>query len=122
MYIDAQRRKLGEGDRFAVKVDNRSDDASGQTHWMSADADQVKRIMDILAEGDDVYEITAGDVGKATIQAFGRVWQTVNFIGRILPGDVGKRVRKVRDNANVSDFLTVESDEQRDRRVGKPSA
>lgn len=57
------------------------------------------------------YEIQASDVGQARIRAFGRAWQTTDFIGRVLSGDVGKRVYL------VGDILQVENDEQRDRRL-----
>lgn len=56
-------------------------------------------------------EITIADIGKVMFPAFGRKWSTCNFIGRILPGDVGKRVYQ------VGDILQVENDEQRDERI-----
>jgi len=56
-------------------------------------------------------EITTADIGKSTFHAFGKAWQTSGFIGRILPGDVGKRVYL------VGDILQVENDEQRDKRL-----
>lgn len=52
-----------------------------------------------------------GDVGATAIPAFGRLWLVVDFIGRILPGDVGKRVYL------VGDVLQVENNEQRDARM-----
>jgi hypothetical protein len=61
------------------------------------------------------YELTAADVGKATIRAFGRIWWVTDFIGRVLPQDVGKRV------VQVSGILQVENDEQRDRRLNRPA-
>jgi hypothetical protein len=43
-----------------------------------------------------------------------------NFIGRVLEGDVGKRVYLVRNEAGDSDLLQVENDEQREaRRLGE---
>jgi hypothetical protein len=57
------------------------------------------------------YTIQADDVGRSLIQAFGRTWCISGFIGRVLPGDVGKRVYL------SEDVLQVESDEQRDRRL-----
>lgn len=57
------------------------------------------------------YELTVADVGRATIRAFGRVWPTSGFIGRVLPGDVGKRVYQ------CGDILQVENNEQRDKRL-----
>lgn len=118
-YIDTQRRRLGEGERFAVKIQNRDSNASGETHWINASADQVKRIMEILSEDDRYYTLTQEDVGKPTLRAFGQSWPVVDFIGRVLPRDVGKRVVKVRDDADVADFLQVESAKQRDERLGK---
>ena len=41
------------------------------------------------------YTIKDSDVGKPILRAFGQVWLTVNFIGQILPIDVGKRVYRV---------------------------
>jgi len=61
------------------------------------------------------YTLQESDVGKATIRAFGRVWSVANFIGRILPGDVGKRVFH---NATV-DIVQVENDEQRAKRAAR---
>ena len=50
-------------------------------------------------------EITADDVGKIHIKAFGQVWE-----GRIFPQDVGKRIYL------SGDVLQVENDEQRNIR------
>lgn len=51
--------------------------------------------------------IQAADVGQPIFRAFGRTWGCSNFIGRILPADVGKRVY-LRDG-----ILQVENDAQR---------
>lgn len=56
-------------------------------------------------------EILETDVGNYTFNAFGHVWLVSDFIGHIMPHDVGKRVYK------VGDILQVENDEQRARRV-----
>lgn len=61
----------------------------------------------------DPYTITQADVERPTIEAFGRQWLVVNFMGRILPGDVGKRVH-CRDG-----ILQVENDEQRAARLAR---
>lgn len=53
------------------------------------------------------YTLTTADVGRPWIKAFGRTWMASGFIGRILPGDVGKRVFL------VGDVLQVENDGQR---------
>lgn len=55
-------------------------------------------------------EITSDDIGKTTFRAFGKSWLVSGFIGRVLPGDVGKRVYL------VGDILQVENDEQRAKR------
>ena len=57
------------------------------------------------------YELKASDIGQHTIRAFGRTWLTQNFMGQVLPGDVGKRVYQ------FNDILQVENDEQRERRL-----
>lgn len=58
------------------------------------------------------HEITRADVGKAWLRLFGRVWPVADFIGRILPMDVGKRIYL------CDDIVQVENDEQRDARLG----
>ncbi len=57
-------------------------------------------------------ELTADHVGKALIHAFDRNWSVSSFIGRVLPGDVGKRVYLV-----SRDTLQAESHEQFHRRL-----
>jgi len=59
------------------------------------------------------YTITAADVGRATIDAFGRSWLVSGFIGHIGTYDIGKRVYQ------VGDVLQVENDAQRDERLKK---
>ena len=54
--------------------------------------------------------IEQADVERPFFKAFGRSWPTSNFIGRVLPGDISKRVYL------VGDILQVESEEQRARR------
>lgn len=61
-------------------------------------------------------EIRQADVGRAAFKAFGRSWLCCDFIGRILPGDVGKRVYL------VGNILQVENDGQRAERLAKVSA
>lgn len=63
------------------------------------------------------YVITAADVGR-NIRAWDRTWPSVDYIGRILPRDVGKRVYRVSDGTGHF-TLSVENDEQRDRRLGR---
>ena len=38
------------------------------------------------------YVLRLTDVNEPTIQCFGRTWLVANFLGRVLPCDVGKRV------------------------------
>lgn len=58
-------------------------------------------------ENDPYYTITSGDVGRAFITAFGEKWNVADFLGRILPRDVGKRVYRA-----TGHVLQPESDEQ----------
>jgi hypothetical protein len=71
------------------------------------------------------YELKKTDVGKALINAFGRKWPVSDFIGRVLPTDVGKRVYKAgigRSQAPGPAYvLQIENDEQRDRRLERQS-
>ena len=55
--------------------------------------------------------LTTADVRKPYIQAFGTRWFVQNFIGQILPQDVGKRAYM------VDRVLQVESKEQYERRT-----
>lgn len=57
------------------------------------------------------YTLTVADIGKPYIRAFGKSWPVENFIGRILPGDVGKRVYQ------SDGILQVENDEQMAKRM-----
>ncbi len=59
------------------------------------------------------YTIAEGDIGKPTISAFGKTWTVTDWIGRILPLDVGKRVY-MRGHPPI---LQVENNEQRDKRL-----
>ena len=77
-----------------------------------------KSIMEFRTEGR-FYTITKQDVEKPLIQAFGEKWLVSNFMGRILPQDVGKRVYRVPCNDPRSPpILQVENDEQFKRRLG----
>jgi hypothetical protein len=60
------------------------------------------------------YTLTAADVGKRTICAFGRTRMVSDFLGRVLPGDVGKRVYL------IDGILQAENDEQRAAREVTP--
>lgn len=59
------------------------------------------------------YTITEADVGQPIIHAFGRVHLVSGFLGRVLAGDVGKRVYQ------RGGILQIENNEQRDARVRK---
>lgn len=58
-----------------------------------------------------LYEITKRDVGRAHLKVGGRVYAVSDFMGRILPCDVGKRLFL------VSGVVQVENDEQFNRRT-----
>lgn len=59
------------------------------------------------------YTLAAEDVGSPVVFAFGRVWLVSGFLGRVLTGDVGKRVFL------RSGILQVESDGQCAERKGR---
>jgi len=56
-------------------------------------------------------EITQEDVGRSVFKAYGKTWNTADFIGRIASLDVGKRVF-LREGV-----LRVETNNQRDARL-----
>lgn len=62
------------------------------------------------------YEITAEDVHKGLIKAFGREWLTTDFLGRIMKQDIGKRVFL---RGAVHPFLQIENAEQLATRLAK---
>ena len=66
-----------------------------------------------------VHTITEKDVGASVIHAAGKVFLTSNFMGRILPGDVGKRIYLIPDD--FGGYLQVENDCQRDARMNRES-
>ncbi len=60
------------------------------------------------------HEITDDDVGKVAVRWWsGRTEWVPNFLGHIVPQDVGKRAYL------VGGVVQVENDGQRDQRVGK---
>ena len=68
-------------------------------------------------EGTDVapryaFTISQEHVGQTSVFVHPYRHLTSNWIGQILPSDVGKRVYV------EADVLTVENDKQRDRRLG----
>lgn len=77
--------------------------------------DLIVRFAESLNDDDNRpwNEISEKDVGKHLVDVFGRSWVVSNFIGKIFPEDVGKRVYL------VGDFLQVENEEQRKARLGK---
>lgn len=68
------------------------------------------------------YEIAGSDIGRHTIEAFGRKWDVQDFMGRIMPRDVGKRVYRTRTNDRMGYVLQVENDEQFAARLAAASA
>lgn len=83
----------------------------------------LDRVSHILIGVDEVaagfYTITSDDVGHPLIRAWGRSWSVTDFMGQILPGDVGKRIYKVATNNGSSEILQVENDEQRAKRLNR---
>ena len=59
------------------------------------------------------YTIKEADVGADTVGFDGRSWPVCDFIGQILPGDVGKRAYLAPSLCH----LQVENDRQRDTRA-----
>ncbi len=57
------------------------------------------------------YTIKTEDVGVPFLRAFGSAWPVSGFLGRILAGDVGKRVYL------CGGILLIENDEQRAARI-----
>lgn len=62
------------------------------------------------------YTIRSSDVGRSSLQAFGRNWST-DFMGRVQDGDVGKRVYCVAESGSTHGHLQVENDDQVNRRL-----
>jgi hypothetical protein len=60
----------------------------------------------------EYYTLVDRDVGKNWLLAFEQTWLVSDFMGRILPTDVGKRVYQ------QGDVLQIESNNQRSRRFG----
>lgn len=67
--------------------------------------------------GPGYYTITADDVGKRFLLAFGKNWPLSDVMGHIQRGDVGKRIYLVRNNGDDRDLLQVENNTQRDVRL-----
>jgi hypothetical protein len=100
----------------------KSKDGHTGASWFSAEAlrftgqDSAPRPSHATKVGTErpFYELKKTDVGKVLISAFGRKWLVSDFIGRVLPTDVGKRVYKA-----AADMLQVENNAQRARRLGR---
>jgi hypothetical protein len=112
MGMSDQFDRLGTGDG---KIKLRSED--GETHWLNVSADQIARVKAVLSENDSSYTLTTDDVGKTVLHAFGSAWKVEDFMGRILAGDVGKRVFRRPVDGAPGAVLQVENDQQRDRRL-----
>lgn len=82
------------------------------------------------------YTITDADVGKRHIRAWGRTWPLSGVMGYVQAGDVGKRIYRELDTGATAPeevgamtgpgasptpryLLTVENDDQRDRRLNR---
>jgi hypothetical protein len=74
-----------------------------------------------LTAGEDIryHTLTREDVGRAVLDLWGRKWSVQSFMGRILPGDVGKRVYRVPMDDRSGYILQVENDSQRDTRLAR---
>lgn len=68
------------------------------------------------SQGGMFYTIQASDMGERFLKCLGNVWPVSDFIGRIQPRDVGKRVYR------RGDILQVENDEQLQRRLAGSEA
>lgn len=60
-----------------------------------------------------LFTIGEEHIGRAFIKIGDRTYSTSSWIGRILPGDVGKKVYE------SDGILQVENDQQRDERIAK---
>lgn len=67
------------------------------------------------------YTLESTDIGNSLLEAFGRKWRVSDFLGRVLPSDVGKRVYRVLTNAGDSYILQVENDLQKAVRLARGS-
>ena len=59
------------------------------------------------------YTLADSDVAMPYIKCLGRTWRVEDFLGQVLPQDVGKRVYRIKG------ILQVENNEQRDQRMGR---
>ncbi len=57
--------------------------------------------------------LTSKHVGRRIINAFGKSWFVSDFIGQILPQDVGRRV------FDKGDYLAAEDNKHMKERLGK---
>ena len=64
-------------------------------------------------EGIQFYTITPADVGRAHLRLWDQTWSMAGVLGRILPGDVGKRLYRVPMHDRSGYILQVENNEQR---------
>lgn len=65
-----------------------------------------------------VHTIGPEDVGRHSHKIAGRSWLVSDWIGRVLPSDIGKRVFLTEDCTGRG-ILSVENDVQRDRRISR---
>lgn len=65
-----------------------------------------------------LYTLRKEDIGARTIHVDGRPYCLPPVLGFVLPRDVGKRLYINKDEVGMLDALSVENDEQRDRRLG----
>ena len=74
-------------------------------------AQDIRSVNSVAQSLMNHYTLTKEDVGCPWLKIFSSVWLVTNFMGRVLPGDVGKRVYL------RGGVLQVENDEQRDKRL-----
>jgi len=68
-----------------------------------------------MAKRQFIREIKKADIGVGSHRLFGGRLD----IGRVLPGDVGKRVYLVKSDNWPTGIYQIENDEQRDEREGR---
>ena len=69
--------------------------------------------------GKIFYTITPDDVGKGVITTTAGHIRVTDVLDRVLPGDVGKRLYRVQNNAEDSWLWQAENNRQRDERLSR---
>ena len=105
-------KRLNEGPSLSMRLDGLSQLAQEEVRrWLDSwILPEVKALIPELRDRG-YYEIAATDVGKPTIEAFGRIWRVADFIGRIQKQDIGKRIYR------LGGIVQVENEAQRAARL-----